>query len=73
MYSHFLATIPIINKILNDFDRERPHDPINAKHRLMVWFLGMGAFVFILILITGIINYFQGLEFDMGGFMAMGG
>ncbi len=39
----------------------------------MVWFMAMGALIFILLLISGIIGYFQGLEFDFGGFMTMGG
>jgi len=68
-----LPTIPIFTKLLNDFDRERPHDPINLKHRIMLLFMGLGALIFIILLISGIVGYFQGLEFDFGGFMAMGG
>ena len=68
-----IPTIPIISKLLNDFDRERPHDPINLKHRIMVLFMVMGAIIFLLLIVSGVIGYFQGLEFDMGGFMAMGG
>ena len=67
-----IASIPIINKILNDFDRERPHDPINFKHRLMLLFMVLGAAIMFSILFYGIITYFQDLEFNFDGFMAMG-
>ncbi|MHA1785452.1 MAG: hypothetical protein ACTSVE_09645 [Candidatus Helarchaeota archaeon] len=67
MSLEFLAIIPFINNLLNDFERERPHDPINAKHVLMFAFMVIGAVVFFFLLITGIIDYFQELEFNLQG------
>ncbi|NHI94205.1 MAG: hypothetical protein EAX96_17065 [Candidatus Lokiarchaeota archaeon] len=73
MNFNFFALTPMINTILNDFERERPHDPINFKHKLMLIFMGLGAAVFFLLIIWGVLQYFEDLEFDFGGFGGMMG
>ena len=72
MNFNFVTITPTINTILNDFDRDRPHDPIDFRHKLMLIFLCTGAIVFILLIVVGIVEYFNQLEFDMGGFMSIG-
>lgn len=69
MNFNFFTLTPKINTILNDFERERPHDPINFKHRLMLIFLCTGAIVFIILFVVAMIEYFNQLEFEIGGFM----
>jgi len=71
MNFNFFTLAPTVQNILNDFERERPHDPINFKHRLMLIFLCTGAIVFILLFITAIIDYFNQLDFEFGGFMEL--